>query len=412
MARITALEQGPLSSARFRAVIGMCVFVMVGFGLIVPATPLLATQFGVQEAGAGLVVTAFAVTRLIGDLFAGGLIDRLGERTITALGVGIVGLSSLAAGASQNFAQLVILRGLGGVGSAFFLGGLMAYLIGTVPDDSRGRAMGVFQASVGIGLLIGPPLGGLLIGVTDRVNLPLYIYGAVCLATMPLALRAMGGERIPSAALERAPQIEENVPAPSVRAWSKIRPLLRNRTYIAAIAVTGLGFLVTSAEQTVIPLFWTDELGRSKGSTGLPFMVTALLALVVIWHAGALSDKRGRKSALIPALAVLAIATAALGFTVSWVVVLVLMAVHGAASGYIRPGPSAMVADIATEDTRSVAVSGYRIAGDVGALVGPILAGVLAEYVSLRVAFVVLGAVCVVVLALAVRADETAPSQR
>jgi len=389
----------------------MSLLVMLGFGLIIPALPLLATKFDVKEAGAGLVLTAFSVTRLMGDLFAGGLIDRFGERVVTAIGVAVVGVSSIAAGAAQSYVQLVVLRGLGGFGSAFFLGGLLAYLIGTIPEDSRGRAMGVFQAAIGIGILIGPLVGGIIIAVSSE-NIPLYVYGAVCLASIPIALRALGGERIPSDALTRAPSVDENVPGPAEHTWKRMRPLFAISTYRAALAVSGLVFLITSALQTVIPLFWVGDLGLSKGTTGIPFMVTALAALVVVWHAGALSDRRGRKFALVPALAVMAVATALLGFTMSAVVVVALMGVHGAASGYMRPGPTAMVADVAPPDARGVAVSGYRIAGDVGSLLGPIMAGALAEFVSLRAAFLALAAIAMIVFVMAARAEETAPSRR
>src|ERR671923_2411079 len=116
------IEQTAVGPARVWAVLGMALIVMIGFGLIIPALPKFAAQFGVGEAGIGLVITGFAFTRLLGDLFAGGLIDRFGERPMTAFGVAIVGASSLAAGAAQTYWQLLVYRGLGGVGSALFLG--------------------------------------------------------------------------------------------------------------------------------------------------------------------------------------------------------------------------------------------------------------------------------------------------
>jgi len=86
------------------------------------------------------------------------------------------------------------------------------------------------------------------------------------------------------------------------------------------------------------------------------------------------------------------------------------MAILGAAGGYLRPGPSAMVADVATDETRAMAVAGYRLANDVGSLVGPVLVGTLAEYVSFQSAFLLVAALTVVALAMAVRAEETAPA--
>lgn len=385
---------------------------MIGFGLIIPALPLFAKRFGVGETGVGLVITAFAVTRLIGDLFTGSLIDRYGERPITALGALIVGVSSIAAGAAETFTQLWMFRGIGGIGSAMFLGGLLAYLVGTTAPEERGRAMGIFQGSFGLGLLLGPLIGGLLIAVSSE-NVPLYVYGAVCLAAVPLILRALGPEHVPADALEQAPDLPiGEAPLPRAPAWSRLRPLLANPTYRAALMATGWGFLVVSAMQTLLPVLWRDILGRSEGSVGLPFTASAIASLMVVWHAGSLSDRRGRKFALLPAIVVTGVALAVLGLSTTAVSVIVVMAVVGASSGYARPGPTAMVADVASNESRGVAVSGYRIAGDIGSLIGPVTAGAIAEHVSFSAAFFVIASVSAVVLAMVWRAEETAPAAR
>jgi len=398
-----------LGSARFRAVIGMSLLIMIGFGLIVPSLPQFVRSLGAGEAGVGVVLFAFSLTRLLGDFVAGLLIDQLGERLVTAAGAAIVGLSSIAAGAARTFPQLVVLRGLGGFGSAFFLGGLMAYLVGTTLPAERGRAMGMFQASFGMGFLIGPAVGGVMIAFTP-VNVPLYVYGVICLLCVPLVLRALGGEHIPAEALTEAPDVgEETVPASRIPSWSRVRPLLALSAYRAALAASALLFIVSAAQQTLLPNFWRDVLHQSKGSSGIPFAITALFGLAVIWHAGSLSDRRGRKFTLVPAVAVCAVAIGAAGLSHNAIVVVALMAVVGAATGYMRPGPSAMVADLATPETRGAAVSGYRIAGDVGALVGPILAGVMAQYVSFQAAFLAVGAFGVVVFVIVVLAEETLP---
>lgn len=404
-----ALRNTPLRSAEFRAIIGVSLFIMFGFGLIVPTLPLFAKRFGVGEAGVGLLLTVFSAMRLAGDFFAGGLIDRYGERAMTGLGAAIVGVSSVASGAAPNFPALVLLRGAGGVGSALFLGGLMAYLIGMVSPHERGRAMGAFQAVLGIGFLLGPVFGG-VIGAAAGVNTPLYVYGVICLLAAPLTLRAMRSARIPSTALSEAPELPEDAaPPPAVRAWQRIKPLFRDSAYRAALAGSATIFLAVGAMQTLVPGMWRDVLDQPSGTVGLPFTVSAVAGLVVLWHAGSVSDRRGRKFALVPSLAVLAMATGALGYAGSAGVLVALIAVAGIASGYTRPGPSAMVGDVAPPESRGVAVAGYRTAGDVGAFIGPILAGVLAERAGFEAAFLVVGGFIALSFVLAVAARETAP---
>lgn len=407
-----------LASARFRLVITMALVIMVGFGLIVPALPRFTRRFGVGEAGIGIVVFAFSLTRLIADLFVGRLIERFGERAVTAWGAAIVGVSSVAAGASQTFAQLVVLRGVGGFGSAFFLGGLMAYLIGTTPAAERGRAMSVFQASFGVGFLIGPALGGLMLAVAEP-NVPLYVYGAVLLACVPLCLRALAPATAARALddgatpIEPGPAMSENPPGPlRAPALSRLRPLLRSKTYRAALGASALMFLLGQAQFTIVPDFWERALGQDKATSGLPFTIASLLGLVVVWHAGSLTDRRGRRATLLPALALTAIGTAAMGVWETGIGFLVLMAVTGAAGGYMRPAPGAMVGDVAEPHERALAVSGFRMAGDAGALVGPIVVGPLAQYVSYTAAFFALAAITALVFVMALAADETAPRRR
>src|SRR5438094_47974 len=285
MPGVTSTERPPrapeyisIRSAEFRAVIGATLFIMLGYGLIVPALPQFGKHFCRGDAGVSLILCGFALTRLGGDFFVGALIERFGERTVTMTGAGIVGVSSIAAGASQTFWQLVLLRGIGGFGSALFLGGLTAYLVGTVLPGERGRAMSLFQ-----------------------------------------------------------------------------------------------------------------------GSVGIPFFVEAAAGMLVIWHAGALSDRRGRKFVLAPALAAGVVASIGLGLFGGTIALIGWMSLLGFANGYSRPGPTAIIADVAAPEERAVAVAGYRIAGDIGALIGPVLAGVLAQYVGYGAAWIGVAA-CVAVV--------------
>ena len=402
-------RSNPLGTMQVWTVLGMALVVMIGFGIIVPALPKFAEEFGVGEAGIGFIITIFALTRLFGDLFAGGLIDRFGERAMTALGVAIVGLSSLAAGAARTYWELVAFRGVGGVGSALFLGGLFAYLIGTVPEESRGRAMGVFQASFGLGILIGPIVGGLIMAASSA-NVPLYVYGVICLVCVPLSMAVMREDHTPSDVLAGATVAE--IPTPPVRSWARLRPLLSNSAYRAALVAGMLGFFVISAEQTLLPSYWTGDLGASKATSGVPFAVTAVFGIAVAWHAGVLTDSRGRRAVLVPALGALVVASVAMGFATTTIAVLVVMAALGAAGGYARPGTSSIVADVSTPATRGIAVSGYRVATDLGQLIAPISVGVIAEWVSFRAAFLTVAVVVAIAFWMALRAEETAPSVR
>src|SRR4051794_41808342 len=64
--------------------------VALGFGLVAPALPLFAREFGVGNAAAGAVVSAFALMRLVMAPFVGRLVNAVGERVLLAAGIGVV----------------------------------------------------------------------------------------------------------------------------------------------------------------------------------------------------------------------------------------------------------------------------------------------------------------------------------
>ena len=72
--------------------------VALGFGLVAPALPLFAREFGVGKAAAGAVVSAFALMRLVMAPFVGRLVNAFGERVLLAAGIGVVAVSSALAG--------------------------------------------------------------------------------------------------------------------------------------------------------------------------------------------------------------------------------------------------------------------------------------------------------------------------
>ena len=118
--------------------------VALGFGVVAPAIPLFARHFGVSKTAASGVISAFAAARLIAAPFSGRLVNAFGERVMLATGIGVVAVSSFLAGLAGDYWQLVVLRGVGGVGSIMFSVSASSLLIRVTPGHLRGRAQGVF----------------------------------------------------------------------------------------------------------------------------------------------------------------------------------------------------------------------------------------------------------------------------
>src|SRR5215207_9285083 len=144
-------------------VLGLVAFcVAVGFGVLVPVLPVFARTFGVGNFEVGSVISAFALMRLVSSPLCGRLIERWSERVIMATGIFIVAVSSGLAGISQSYVQLLVLRGIGGIGSAMFTVSAFTLLLTSVEAGLRGRAAGFFQGGFLIGGMAGPAVGALL----------------------------------------------------------------------------------------------------------------------------------------------------------------------------------------------------------------------------------------------------------
>ena len=125
-----------------RILVAVAFFVALGFGIVAPALPVFAHDFGVGPAAAGAVISVFAVMRIAFALPTGRLVDRFGERIVLANGIAVVAVSSALAGLSQSYAELIALRGIGGVGSAMFSIGAMSLLVRWCPRPSAAGRWG------------------------------------------------------------------------------------------------------------------------------------------------------------------------------------------------------------------------------------------------------------------------------
>jgi len=349
--------------------------VALGFGIVAPDIPAFARHFGVSTAAAASVVSAFALMRIVGALPAGRLADRLGQPAVMAVGIAIVAVSSIVAGFSGSFAELIILRGAGGFGSAMFGVSAQTLLLVSVPAEQRGRASGLFAGGFLVGGISGPALGGIIAAWSMRA--PFLIYGALLIVPAVIAaavLREKSSRRAETAPRER-------------RAFAEIAGALRDRAYrAAATANLADGFAAMGVRSAIVPLFVRDILHRSAIWTGIGFLVVAALNAGALLPAGRLADRFGRRPVIVSGCLVAAAGLVMLTLLPGLTGYLAAMAVFGLGSGFLDVGPAAMLGDILGRQGGTV-VATYQMAGDVGTVSGPVTAGYLVDVASYGAAF-------------------------
>jgi MFS transporter, DHA1 family, multidrug resistance protein len=368
--------------------------VALGFGIVAPVIPLFAREFGVGNAAAGAVVSAFALMRLTSALAGGRLVELFGERAVLAAGLGIVAVSSVLAGLAQSYPQLLVLRGVGGVGSAMFTVSAVSLLLRIVRSDQRGRASAWFQGGFLAGGVAGPAFGGALATISLRA--PFFVYAGTLAAALAITVTALRGAAGP-------PVTADGTSPPR----SSLRAAFADPAYRAALVTNlGNGWVLFGIRSSLIPLFVADVLGRTAFWVGIGFLVGSLTQAAALWPAGRIVDQVGRKPAMVGG-SVLGVASMALLIGIQTLPgFLAAMALYGIAAAFLGVAPAAVVGDV-VEGQGGRVVATFQMAADIGAVAGPLLAGWLADEVNFTAALGAGAIVIGVAAVLAARMPET-----
>ncbi len=156
------------------------------------ALPAIGRDLGGGLAAQQWISNAYLLTLGAFILLAGSLTDRLGERRVFVAGVAGFGVGSLLCAAAPTGGVLIAARALQGLAGAVLTPAALAIIVAVFPKSERGAAIGKWTAYGGIGILIGPLVGGQIVDVASwrwifALNLPL-----VAIALL-LAARAVPG---------------------------------------------------------------------------------------------------------------------------------------------------------------------------------------------------------------------------
>ncbi len=369
-------------------------FVAIGFGLIVPVLPQYTKSFGVDELLVGLVVSAFALMRLVTSPAAGRLTDRFGERVMYSTGMVIVAASSFATAMAATYWQLLVFRGLGGVGSVMFTLAAASMVVKYSPPELRGRVSSMWAGMFLIGGISGPFIGGLLaeIGVT----VPFVVYGFALLVASAIVAIALRG------AHERG--VKDRA-APPMKLGKALRLPAYRATLVFGVAN---GWAVMGIRVAVVPLFVASLVPDESWLTGTVVAVGAIGNVLALQWAGRASDRIGRRPLIIAGLAVAAAGFVMYALTREMWFVFVASFVAGFGSGLAAPAEQAALGDIiGRERSGGRVLAAFQMSQDAGQILGPIVAGWVVTKVGFSWSFAMGAAILLVALLAWVPAPDT-----
>lgn len=371
-------------------------FMAIGFGLIVPVLPQFAASFDVGATAVSIVVSAFALMRFATAPVGGALVNRFGERPMYVSGMLIVSASTLATAFAQDYWQLLVFRGLGGIGSVMFTIAATGLLVKHAPPSLRGRVSALWGGMFLVGNISGPIVGGLL--GQFGMRLPFLVYAATLVLSalivgVFLGRRGRGGADASAAS------------TPPRRLAEVSRDSAFHAVLVGAIANGWVNFGMRSA---VVPLFVAAAVSAEPWVAGAVVAATAAGNVAALQWSGRAADRIGRRPLMIWGSAIAAASMLAMIPVGDLVPLLAVGFVGGIGAGLMNPAQQAVVADLVGHGRSGGQVlSVSQMTQDLGTIIGPVVAGLIIDATGFGWGFAV-GALLLAATTLAwLRARET-----
>lgn len=154
---------------------------MIGYGIALPLLPFYMNKLGGAGIHLGLLVASYGVMQLIFAPIWGSLSDRYGRKPILIVGMFGLGTAMIFFGISTKLWMLYMAQILNGTLSSAMFPVAMAYVSDIIQDENKSGAMGKIGAAAGLGMILGPGIGGIL--AIESIAIPFFIAAGFCLLT-------------------------------------------------------------------------------------------------------------------------------------------------------------------------------------------------------------------------------------
>ncbi len=350
---------------------------MIGFGIVLPLLPYYAESFGASPFDVTLLVASFSAMQFLAVPFWGRISDRHGRRPFIVLGLFASALSYLLFGLAQSLTVLFVSRiAAGAAGGTISVA--QAYVADATGPEDRARGMGMLGAASGLGVLIGPAIGGYFSQFGYAV--PGFIAAGLCAVNGLAAIVILPESR---RAEERA--AGRGTQAATLRSWVAT---LTAYPFVLLLAVYFLAIMSFSAMTGVLALFAERAHGMDAMDMGVVFATAGgttvvVRGLIVGW----LVRRFGERRIVQAGTGVLAAVLALLPLVPSPGAIFAMVPFWALATGLTFPSLASLVSQETDADSQGAVLGGQQVVGGIGRVLGPLWAGALFEHVGIRTPF-------------------------
>lgn len=361
-----------LSNPKFALLILMLnMFIaLLGQGMVIPILPDYLKEFGAAGTAAGYLVAAFGAAQFLFSPIGGQLSDKLGRKKLIFAGLILTFLSDLLFAVASSLSLLYAARFIGGIGLGLMVPANLAYVADRTTPETRAAGMGYFSASMNLGMVLGPGIGGLIAEYGIRVP----YYFAACLSLAAAALTLLLPESKQTSRQAAAPQVSR--PAPKTPLWKQVTESFRTPYFRYLVLILVMTFGLVNYE-TVYALF--AEQKYALGAREISIIITIGAVVGMVMQVGLLArvvHRFGEQKVIRTSLVMSAAALLLMLVPVNWVFLLGVSALFFAFNAMLRPTVSTLISN-AAGDRQGYASGLNTTYTSLGNVIGPVFAGYL-----------------------------------
>lgn len=361
---------------------------------ILPVIPSIVADTGAPLAVAGFVASMFTLGIVLGDVPAGWLVSRIGER-YAMIWSSLVALSGVALAA---FARDPWTLGAGilviGLTTSVFALARHALLTTYVPNSHRARALSLLGGMFRFGAVIGPLLSAALIAVFGTPHAAFWLTGIGTLATTITVFFLPDPEKIygtPALVTEKDGRVVTSGEDEAERETHGLfRTISQNRRVLLRLGSASAIVGALRSSRTVLLPLWAVSIGLFDAQIALIMGIATAIDFSLFYVSGYIMDRWGRLWSAVPAMTIMAASTIALAFThdltsaVTWFIVCAMVFAFGNSlgSGIMLT----LGADLAPKRNPAPFLGAFRFTVDAGSGVAPLIVSGITAIASLAVA--------------------------
>ncbi len=341
------------------------VIVMMGFGMIIPILPFYVKSFGASGGAMGFLMAAYSTMQFLFSPVWGSLSDRYGRKPLLLLGVTGNAIAMVFSGLASSLWLLVASRALAGMLSSATLPTAMAFIGDSTSEEDRGGGMGLMGAAMGVGMVLGPGLGGWL--AEGNLSTPFFLAAGLSMIAF-LAIWLFLPESLPPEKRNQA----QSTRGPDFRQmWNALFSPIGILLLLAFL----LSFGMTNFE-SIFGIYALEKFDYGPKDVGVILTVIGIVSSIMQGALVGPATKKWGETALIR----FSLLGSSAGFLVmllayNYATVLITVSLFIISTAMLRPAVSSLISRRAGKIGQGTAMGLNNSFMSLGRIVGPLWAG-------------------------------------